>query len=53
MRKGKLLVGAIIAMVCLAVCGGVLVYAATTPKDATYIGSKKCRSCHTKEYKYP
>ncbi|MHC4718797.1 MAG: multiheme c-type cytochrome [Planctomycetota bacterium] len=39
-------------LVCLAaVWCKVVVYGADAPQAATYVGSKSCRSCHTKEYK--
>ncbi len=41
----------ILTLVCLGVFGSVIVYAAGTPKDAKYVGSKSCRSCHLKEHK--
>ncbi len=52
-RKRRL---AIMATTTILVCFAavwckVTVYGGQPDKNATYIGSKKCRSCHTKEYK--
>ena len=35
----------------VAIWSTVIAYAAAVPKDAKYIGTKKCRSCHLKEHK--
>ena len=53
MRGRKVPILATAVMVCLAaVWCTVFVYGADTiPKSAKYVGSKSCRSCHTKQYK--
>jgi len=48
----KLAIWTIVAMACLAaIWGTVIIRAGGTPKDSKYVGSKNCRSCHTKEHK--
>jgi len=53
MRNGKrvAILATVVLMGLTAVWCKVLVYGGEPDKNAKYIGSKKCRSCHTKEYK--
>ncbi len=52
MLRRKVAIWTIATLVCLAgAWGAITVFAAGPPKDAKYVGSKKCRSCHLKEHK--
>ena len=42
---------AVVVVAILAAAGIYVSYAAEAPADAEYVGSKKCRLCHLKEYK--
>ena len=50
MQKRKT-VSAVVAVAVLAAVGVYAAYAAEAPADATFVGSKKCRLCHLKEFK--
>jgi len=54
MRKPRVwavLAGAVTMCTAAVLCTVFAYGAETIPKDAKYIGSKKCRSCHTKQHK--
>ena len=51
MRKITLAVSSIIIVVSLAMWTVLAAGTSTPPKDAKYVGTKECRSCHLKEYK--
>ena len=52
MHGRRMVLGVIAAMICLAAAwGAARALASAPPKDAKYVGTKKCRSCHTKEHK--
>ena len=52
MQSRKIAIWTIALLACVvSVWGTVRICASSPPKDAKYVGTKKCRSCHSKEHK--